>query len=740
MENKVDKTTNSSLSGGPAANTQHVFDTTGGNRGMLGEFVQEPLAAKDQPAQTVNAVLTNFMRSHPPLPASDLLAKDDVVRQDNMQQARNNLCEEVLVDEPEMAEQTLVEASGISSPEFLEIKDVTKIDMITPVTSDHYISLRNVLAAAITAALTSGNAVYERKLFTVDGFGVGTDRRILNFDTWRNTLHPTTQQHYNCNTCRTNWDVIFSICVQKEDGQIFYPAVQALLQAYRAGDPVIENLFRNAPGQAEGFIKYLVEAALPKPNELFPLFNVPVEMNSEYDNAGWEHFHLADRDVLMDYNENRVRFNDIEYVDGLFKRLIDKRFDGEAFTKLCETIRKEVLDKQKDTFSAIDSSALTRHPDLVQFIKEIQLYHKVSQTGLVYLHERLGRSGNGYLRHLNSSVLGNAFDAYFDLLENPNDFDKIMSKVTGVLRRAVDAANYKNKVAEAKPGTVEQAYKFLQDEGLQSTLLRRLIDMDEVRDVKWTMTVLPEPVKAENKPVETLDDAFKAVMGTKDTEEKRLEDVKQKLGLRAEQTSAAKRLSVNAFVESMSGYAKIEMDLEANPRLQPYFATTSIDRETNHSKLLRFLNQFTDHVLHYSTPSQIPSASFASERVNDQLEAIEGSTDPIRVTKVVSITAIMESRDRDEEVMYVANIPGAAATIAYMLRGHGTAIIPATIQADHYGMSKAFQELSANFKMGVKEGCSARNALGGIYIQPGLIFEVTNMDGSKDTVFLSSFK
>lgn len=643
-----------------------------------------------------------------------------------------NLCPEVVIGSTVTA--------NVMSPDIIDLPDVAKINMITPTTEKHYRTLRQLLSTAITEALTSGLAVYTRKLATVDAAGVGIDRRILSFNTWNLTLHPTVRQHYNCNACRANWDEIFSICVQKEDGQIFYPAVQALLQAYRAGDAVIENLFRNAPGQAEGFIQYLVEAALPVPNELFPLFAVPTTANSGTDDRGWEHFHLADYDVLMDYNENRVRFGDIEYVDALFKRLIDKRFNGEAFTKLCEAIRKDVLDKQKETFSSIDSSALTRHPDLVKFIEEIQLYHKVSGTGLVYLHERLGRSANGYLRHLNSSVLGNAFDAYFDLLENPNNFDGILAKVTGILARAVDSANYKNKVAEAKPGTVEQAYKFLQEEGLQSTLLRRLIDMDEVNNVKWVQSLLPVVATTVDKPVENLDDAFKAVMGTKDTPENRLEEVKQKLGLRVDQTSVAKRMSIKAFIDDMSNYAKIEMNLEANARVQPYFATTSVDRETNHSKLLRFLDQYTDHVLHYTTPSPVSSISFAFDKVNNDLEVTDTELDMSTRVESVEINAILESVDRDTEVMYVANIPGAAGTIAYMFKGHGTAIIPSVIQGEYYGMSKAFQELSANFKMTVKEGCKVRNALGGIYIQPGLLFNVTLKDGSKETIYLSSYK
>lgn len=677
--------------------------------------------------------------------AINLLAKDARERDKNMELARvihvptiqvsdsdesTNLCPEVIP----------VQTENFLNPEIIDLNEATKIDVITPTTHKHYESLKGLFGNAITDALTSGKALYDRKLAVMDNKGVGQDRRILGYDVWRNTLHPTMQQHYNCSQCRATWDVIFSIAVQETDGTVTYPAVKVLEAALEARDPVIENLYRNSPDGIEGFKDYFKLAAVPVPNELFPLFRVNQEMQSGADKAGWEHFHLADLGVLMDYNENRSHFGDVEYTDNLFKRLIDKRFNGEAFAKLCETIRKEILEKQKETFSSVDGSALMRYPDLIQLIKEIQLYHKVSGTGLVYLHERLGRASSGYLRHLNSSVLGNAFDAYFDLLDNPNDFDAIMAKVVGILRRAVDSANYKNKVAEAKPATLEQAYNFLQAEGLQSTLLRRLIDLDEVSDKVWVAGVVNPTKPVEAEPIKTLDDAYNTVMAAKDTESNRISNLNEKLGLRAAMSIDTLQMSVAAFVAGLDQYITLSIDMHQNANVQPYFATTSVDKTGNHGKLLRFYDQFTDHVLHYSTPAQVSIQAFAFENIDNDLEVINQNLDHQKRLTDLHVNAVLKSKDRDDAVTYIANIPHAAGTLSHMFRGFGTAIIPATIQGDYYGMAKAFQELSAKFKLIVKPECDVSNALGGFYITPGMTFDVVYLDGRKGCVYLSSQK
>ena len=629
--------------------------------------------------------------------------------------------------------------AATANPETVEIEDVTKIDMITPLTTNHYLSFRGALSKAIEDAVTSGNALYDRRLDVLDGLvGVKIDKRILGFDTWRNTLHPTRQQHYNCDKCRATWEQIFAIAEQQPDGTIQYPAVKALLAAHRHGDPVIENLFRNAPNGAQGFKDYLTEASKPTPNGLFPLTAIQHTMSEGADKDGWDHFNLGNLDVIMNYNESRVPANDVDYVDNLYKRLVDTRFDGEAFAKLCVTIRRDVLEKQSETFSQIDGSALSRYPDLIEIVEKIRLFNKVSKTGLVFLHWSLGRSANGYLRHLNSSVLGNAFDAYFDLLDNPNDFDGIMAKVIRIMSRAVDSANYKNKVAEAKPATLEQAYKFLQENNLATTLLRRLVDIDEVRNTVWRPTVQAPSEVVVPAPVNTLDDAFKTVMAGKDTQENRVANLSEKLGLRVDRKHETIRMSTAAFVAKLEDIALISLPVDHNARVQPYLATTSIDNDVDHSKLLRFHGIDVDHGLQYTTPAAVSAETFAFSNINENLEVISTNLNLEDRNRNLVVTAVFPITDSDDRVGYIANIPSAGATVTHMFRGNGTAIIPSTIQGDHYGMSKAFQELSAKFKLSVKEGCTVNNAVGGVYIYPGMTFDVVYKDGRSDTVYLSS--
>lgn len=744
MDDKVEKITNSSISGAHVVSSELVnIRNNVPDIDVAASYGKPSVGAEIDVLPLLRTLKANTDAS------IDLLVKDDTERSKNMELARTIHVPTIqdgvsYVDLAGVLHQPIVQdgdAADVANPGILELGDVIKIDTIGPITDRHYQNLRNLFNIAITDALTSGKAVYDRSFGYNDPFtGKYVDRRILSFDTWLSTLHEDVRQHYTCRACRDAWSYIFNVCVQETDGTLKYPAVDVLLLAHAKGDPVIENLFRNAPGGTDGFKAYLKEAIEPRDNELFPMFKVPLEKNSDTDSCGWTHFHLADMEVLETYNENRTTFGDVLYADGLFKRLIDERFDGGAFTQLCETIRKEILDKKKETFTVIDGSALMRYPDLVTLVAEIQLYHKVSRTGLTYLHERLGRSANGWLRHLNGSVLGNALDAYFELLDNPNDFKKIFDKVVRILDRAVDSANYKNKVAEAKPATIEQAYNFLTENGLDSTLMRRLIDMDEVKHKVWTASpiVAVEEAKADNS-VNTLDAAYNTVMATKDTEANRLEQVKKHLGLRFAQVEGKATMSIKEFISRVGNYASMSLCLESNAKVQPYLATTSITPDVDHGKLLRFVEQFVEHMLYYTTPAPVPSQIFAFENLNDKLEIISRDMGGLTRLEDLEVNAVLETVDRDDNRAYIANIPGAGGTISHMFKGYGTAIIPSVLQGEHYGMGKAFQELSAKLKLCVKEGCSVRNAVGGVYIIPGMTFDVVLKDGSKESVYLTSY-
>ena len=579
-----------------------------------------------------------------------------------------------------------------------------------------YQRLREAVGRYVAAAIQSGKLVVMEKPQPVPGSGGAmVTYGPVQFSHWQAHLPEEAQQYYNCRYCQQVWAGLSTLAVMDEDGYLYYPVAAAFLEC--ADDPVIAKLFENYPE-----VKVACGDTTNRRATIYPLDRLS-DMYIEHEVGGFCHFFgFQDKDVLRLWNKDHEAFNDQMYIKGLFEQFISTEINLPLLTKLFQYIEKEIGEKEH--------TALSRADELVKIIGSVRRAQNLSGRGYAYLWALLHKKENGWLRHVNGSLLGIVLDTAIELRDKEN-MSAALANVKNLLKTATAGENYKQKTAESSLGALEQTFKFLEQKGLKGTMERRLLPISEVDSIIWHTASKPD-VAVEVKPeVSAADAAFNKLLEKKDGDVQANKKMDEILGA----VNVEKRMSLAAFIEGLDAYDSLAFT-PASRHLWPVFATTSAN-EGDHEELLNFVDGVGKHVSLLNTPRP-----YAFPAMVD-LAGLTGGTkmDGMTMVRMMSgqrmpnmpITAILRAGKEG----FIAHVHGFALNFQDSIKEHGSCILGTTIKSEHFGMSRALVELSKQIPMKTDAGA---DATGGVFMagDNSMVLKAVLKDGTTETIYITS--
>lgn len=580
------------------------------------------------------------------------------------------------------------------------------------VADDYYHILRDAIGRHIESATLRGKLIVTEKpqwsaLPGDDKLSYGP----INFDDFRLSLPAGAHQHYNCTCCRNAWSQMAGLAVIDSDGVITYPMVDAFQEVADSGQAPLAVKLLEALGQRK-----------KQRATLQPLSNLS-HVLLETDHGGWTHFYgVRDADLLQSFNNSLVPMHDFEYVETLFKRLVDATAtDPVLLAKIFTYIVSHLGAKN------IQHTALSRRDALVQLIHDVRRVHEKSQRGLIWLWATMQKSENRWMRHIVGSVLGVVLDAEREVRADPAKMEKALMECKRLLASATAPENHKQKTAEAPEASVEQAYRFLTDNGLQNTLRRRLFPISEVTSIVWTEN---GALQAQDIPedAEALDlDPLAAAFGELKQEKNPTARVSRSMDDILAGVNVSAQMSVQAFVELLPEIVSLKVS-PLTPVALPMMVTGAVG-EGAHEKLLSFDVEVGPYTSVLTTPQAMQFGVISAIGLNTP-------HDPR--PRELPVSAVFRSRRfQGDDANYVLHIDGFAQTFAQGMVPHGTAVLGSAIVSEHFGMSRALVELSRKMQLDTTAGMQAA---GGVMLRTNMVFDAKLKDGTSRTITITSVK
>jgi hypothetical protein len=570
-----------------------------------------------------------------------------------------------------------------------------------------YDRMRDAIGRHFEAALTSGkHIVVEKAQYGSAPGDLTMSYGPFNFDDFRLALPASTHQYYNCSHCRQVWSQMSGIAVLDDNGVITYPLVDALKEVAQ-GDPFAARLLDKL-GERKA------QRAI-----LTPVSSLS-QVVLENDVGGWSHFYGLKHGVhLREFNEGLRPVFDFEYVQTLFQRFVTNELNTDLLAKIFTYIEVQI-GKQEHT-------ALVHGERLVQLILDTRRVQDKTGRGLLWLWSTMQRRQNSWMRHINGSCLGIVLDGEREVKADPSKMALILGNVKTLLASATDPENHKQKTAPSKEASFDQAVAFLMERGLKDTMRRRLMRLDEVQSVLWSVEdALRNKSDFEPTVPEGYDPVAQAIAGLKvekNTDLNAGAEMDKLLGNVNVQVS----MSVLAFIAGLDNFESLRLS-QLNVNAVAALVTTAAT-EGDHDQLLTFDKELGPYAATLHTPKPITYADFCSVMGNDRI---------LFVTKDLPVGAIIRShRIPGTEPNYLVHVEGFASGFATQLASFGTMILGSSIRSDHFGMSRPLCEISKRIPM---EGLDAEHTVGGAMLRVGMVFEATLKNGTKQTIALTSWK
>lgn len=584
-----------------------------------------------------------------------------------------------------------------------------------------YERLRKAVGDAITAAIKSGKVLLQLKKNGIDNTGP-LGAAVIAFPVWHGALPHSTQQHYNCRHCQAVWEELFTISILEDDGKRVYPAVQALLSI--KDDPVVANILANAP---EGFEKYLEDFVSLPGQVTLPIANFPLNLSDE-DVGGWSHFYAAPKEVLQEYNDKHAAFLDFYYIDQMLGEFTHKKLNVASLTLLFTYLKNELLVESKKT-ALTGSSALDRSDELVKIIAQTRFHEANGRLGAPYLWSILQRKENSWLQHVQKSMLGIVLKGFTEL-QDSSDVEASVASIKKILVRASKLDTFKVKTGEVAAATVEQAYNFLVENNMKSTLIRRIMDTDEVESRIWGEAV-PEAATTQEPSgtPQDLDAVFKRLQESKD---KAVNTENQLSALVGNQVFHEK-MSLEAFIATLGDVSTMQLVLQPNAGYIPIFITTAVE-DGDHDDLLKFDTICGKYASLLASQNAVPVREILQYANFDQV-----STANAKLTVTAVIKRLTNNHDTDQGYSYVLNIPHVAENFSKTVAAYGSCVLGTMIRSEYYGLSGAITEMSRQFAMQPNPS-GAGKAAGGLQFTAGMQVEVVYKDGKHGFVTITSSK
>lgn len=578
-----------------------------------------------------------------------------------------------------------------------------------------YVGLRADIAEEITTAIKLGKILLQEKAVEVPG----SEKKqytygMVSMDQWRTSLPLSRQQHYNCQYCANVWPFIASVVVLNDDGTLDYPVANVLLK--NIDNPIVQNIFNSYPE-----VRKAIENRGSRNVSLLPVATLhPLFEERHPGEVGkWDHFYGCDKATFAQYNSEHTPFPDFKYVEMLYSLFNSPKINVELLQKVFAYMKHE---GGKD-----DHTALSRADELVALISNVRNLRLNSRHSVSYLWGTLQRNSNNWMKHIQGSLLGIVLDTVVDA-HSSEDLQTLLVKCKRLLKKAAAPENYKQKTAEASEASVDQSYQFLVQNGLERTLERRLLPLDEVESIVWKETHPDDSVSdveddtTAQTPLSALELARRKLKDEKDpavSANQKMDDI---LGQLVTKVS----MSQKQFIANLDQYKSLAL-----PNQQAMFTAvlvTGATVEGDHSKLLKFDTGANEYALALMPIQKFPLQSIA-RMAGHQLESLA-------TMKALNIDAIFWRRyNGHSEVNYIMQFDGLAAGLyTEVLKEHGTCIPGTAFKSEHFGMSRALTELAAKMEMADVN----QNAAGGAFLLVGMTLQAVLKDGSKQLITISS--
>lgn len=604
----------------------------------------------------------------------------------------------------DLSNTTIVEAGAQSEADQAQ----TQAEQI--VADASYDRLREAIGRKVTEAIQSGGMLVTEKpeLMGHDHNGAIYRYGPIGFDAWQGFLPKSMQQHYNCQHCEQAWIEMTCLAVMAKDGTLTYPLAQAIVEC--SDDPVIAQLFETYPmvKDAVSNTTHRRATVTPVPHLTHTIVKKPV--------GGFDHFYGAEAEVISQYNSTHSPFNDIEYVTNLYGKLTAKDLHPLILQKIAIYVKEQKW--------STEDTAIGRSDDLVALVNHVRAIAENTGRGMVYLWSMLQRPENGWMRHINSSLLGNILDAAVEM-QSVDDKEMALTRVKELIGRATQPGKYKVTTAPATENHLDQAVKALTQAGFENVLERRLLPLEEVQSVIWVQTDVDAPATAENeKPISGLLAARQRLKEKRDPASATISELDKILGKKVNNVD----ISAMAFIESLGDYASIAVPSE-NVGLYPVFVTSSV-HDGEYDAVMKFNKTIDKHAHMLQSPTPVPYQVMAGYA--------EVTEEGLPFPRELPVLAVFKSNYYPgAETTFVLHVENVGYNFQQTMEKHGTCILGTSFTSDWFGMHRPLVDLSRTMPMNTEAG---PGAAGGIFLKVGMILNAVRKDGTKERIQLTSVK
>lgn len=569
-----------------------------------------------------------------------------------------------------------------------------------------YEILKNAIGLRMEAAIAGGKLLLQQKPTPAVRNGRNTiEYGPINFDDWRGRLPLSVQQHYNCNHCRAIWTTLAGLAIIHDDGSLEFPAMEAVREL-ASEDPVCAQLFNHMPDMAHYY------------PSLMPLGTI-TEILVDKEVGGWSHFYGArDRGVIRQYLKDHIYFSDFKYTQDLYQQLSSSRLNLDVLRKLA-TYVKTHLGKQ------VEGTALTRSDQLIELMTNVRAAQKNYRRGLVYLMAALQVKANGWMRHINGSVLGIVLDAAIELQDSPDSMDLVLSRCKNLLKSATAADNYKQTTAPATEQHLRATYEFLTEKGWQGALSRKLLPLSEAASVVWDATngamrvMSQQEVQPEGSE---LDKAFNKLVEKKDPNTA----VNNHLDKVLDDMQAHRNISLKGFIEKLPEFTSMSLS-GRNQRAFVLLGTAGAE-DGDFTELMAY-----DGLLH-PTGAMIMLTHPVDYREFTRM-ALRGMVKDPELMARRDASALLGSELKVDAVVeygsdgdkgYLLQVHGFAPAFYDYIKENGSCVLNTMIRNEHAPLQRTIRELSQQMKM---HNAEDTRAVGGIKISIGNIIDAVDSSG-----------
>lgn len=440
-------------------------------------------------------------------------------------------------------------------------------------------------------------------------------------------------------------------------------------------------------------------------------FAKAIDHSEKAEDGIFTHLHGCDSKQLQGYNDQCISRDAMKRAKEVWENMQSIVVSGEKMIVLQGRLQKEI-----------------HHPEavglLTPYANVLEKIRGMKMNQVRYLASLLMTSDYSWLNSIEGTVAGKVLDELRDQTITAANVSERLTQLVRKIKAYTAPGVYKEKTAESSVGLLNSTVSLLKEKGWDEALARQIVSLDDLPLTWRPCAIIQKEEVAEEQPTSSLDAAAGKLLKNKSSE-KTSAALEEGIEIFAKAvTGSPIGISLKAFDEKLSEFAKIEVSSHGAP-LFPCLVTAPVDGKA-YPELIKYtmtkeMNDKGYLVIMTTNPVAIPIVVGAlTGKFSKSTEGFPDGNDPFYEASGYMVDSGAGTR---------VFLRGIADYFAECYKDLGSMLLGVNIAQPYFNHSRALCEISKNIPLKY-EGAETSSGAGSLAVTAGMLFRCTKHDGT----------